>query len=327
MSNSSGEGTNQGQDVATTTIEAQADAFGLSGVTTLDGGTTTSHHALPSSAAPPPPQPSRAQKLLAEDVWREERKRVEAALNELISLSFKGDENSTATAISTEIDEVGGAAILVGVMKKWQAHSRIQSLLCQLLINLTSTVSCLPFTELWFGVGGLDIVVDSMKRFPFIHKLQCNACGLLANVVMTTKWHADHLVNKLVGHEMVISAMIRFPYAARLQHYACTVLQTVSQWDGFKKAIVKAGGDLALVNAIKNNTNESEHHVKELQKSARQTFIYLKCCLACHEKLSRNALYCSKCNNAPYCSKECQRKDWKRHKQTDCVNDEALPAS
>ena len=238
-------------------------------------------------------------------------------MNELVELtSIVGGYNSQSITNSIAIDRAGGAAILVGVMKNWPANSDIQSLVCHLLANITSNHSA--FEESLMGAGGLDAVATTMKRFPFVQNLQSNACIVLG-CMTTNKDYADHLVNKLEAHLLVITAMNRFPYASSLQHAASWVLCNLSHWDEFKAAIVKAEGDHALVNAIKNITctDESADHVKLIHKSARLALLRLNRCLGCHKKLKK-AMYCSRCNKATYCSKECQRKDWKIHKHTEC---------
>ena len=40
------------------------------------------------------------------------------------------------------------------------------------------------------------------------------------------------------------------------------------------------------------------------------------CCLGCHQPVAKIKL-CSRCKTAVYCSAECQRKHWPKHKR-DC---------
>ena len=69
----------------------------------------------------------------------------------------------------------------------------------------------------------------------------------------TTEHYADHFVYKLEARLLlVITAMNRFPYASYT--LLVPVLCNLSHWDEFEAAIVKAEGDHALVNAIKNIT-------------------------------------------------------------------------
>ena len=42
---------------------------------------------------------------------------------------------------------------------------------------------------------------------------------------------------------------------------------------------------------------------------------FVRCCSHC-EKFSEDLKRCSRCRQANYCSSECQRNDWKRHKLT-----------
>lgn len=65
--------------------------------------------------------------------------------------------------------------------------------------------------------------------------------------------------------------------------------------------------------AIAKDSTSNLDAAEKLLKDAKES---LDICLVCSEKSTSS---CGKCKKARYCSKECQRKDWPRHKKIECI--------
>ena len=64
--------------------------------------------------------------------------------------------------------------------------------------------------------------------------------------------------------------------------------------------------------------------LKELQRAARKKVAKVGLCFGCHKRFPRSQLHvCTGCQLAHYCSKECQRANWSRHKEY-CGNPEVM---
>ncbi|EJK69226.1 hypothetical protein THAOC_09534 [Thalassiosira oceanica] len=64
--------------------------------------------------------------------------------------------------------------------------------------------------------------------------------------------------------------------------------------------------------------------LKELHRAVRKKVVKVGACYGCRKQVPRSELFiCTGCNYAVYCSKECQRADWSRHKKY-CGNPELM---
>ena len=58
--------------------------------------------------------------------------------------------------------------------------------------------------------------------------------------------------------------------------------------------------------------------LKKLYSAARKKVAKMGACCGCHKRFPVSQLYvCTGCNHNVYCSRECQRGDWSRHKEVD----------
>ena len=65
--------------------------------------------------------------------------------------------------------------------------------------------------------------------------------------------------------------------------------------------------------------------LKKLNSATREKVPKVGICFGCSKKFPRSELYvCVGCMIAEYCSGECQRADWSRHKTRDCGHPEVM---
>jgi len=86
---------------------------------------------------------------------------------------------------------------------------------------------------------------------------------------------------------------------------------SVPEWDKVAKYAVRA----AISPCFSAPMFESGHEIEDLKKEDQES--KAKTCAACHRDKAVNGaglLTCSRCHTAKYCSRECQRADWNKHK-------------
>jgi hypothetical protein len=167
------------------------------------------------------------------DLWSTDRNIVEPALKKLSDLCT---EKKTTDAANNRkaFQLIKGYAIIVEVMNLWHKDRKLQYLCCLVILNVAEGEPD------HVGTGVIDAVVAAMKAFPTFFPVQLCGCGALTSLCRSSKQNAHHLVNNLQGIETIMSAMQRYPKASNLQVWARWCLQSIHQWEDFRKAFLDA---------------------------------------------------------------------------------------
>ena len=170
---------------------------------------------------------------------------------------------------------------------------------------------------------GVDSVVDfycfqPLTRFPEVAEVESErslATNLLLRFVRNIfvhnagaegeKWFQQHPQN-----EIMICCMIS----------VLEQLETCSDWGAVRRKANKRGFELAGGNrrdVVKFVAKRLPCTcLKELHRAARKKLVKEGVCRGCNMKFPRSELFiCTGCTLTLYCSRECQRTDWSRHKK------------
>lgn len=115
---------------------------------------------------------------------------------------------------------LGGHAILVTVMKKWETHQVIQYRLVASFADFTyhynNAQNDLNIFSALVQIGGMDLVVGAMSRFATIEAFQYICMLSVGNLctdvgrIECKQDRAKHFVNQLQGVNLICDAMKRF---------------------------------------------------------------------------------------------------------------------
>jgi len=220
---------------------------------------------------PPPPDDSKLtpiQQIIWVELWKDDSNAVEEALRELHDLSDGNNPGNTANA--ELVFRTGGPTTIVGAMRKWHGVPAIQVAGCRALCNIAHFYN--GFAMAGKETGAIDAVVWAMGNYPNDCSIQLDGIGSLTNFVRITA-NSEYFVKELDGVKLVVAAMKSFKDMAQLQKNASSaLLQLLLSYneDGCTKAIVKAGGRKALLEAVETHDDETTEHVKDLQRKARE---------------------------------------------------------
>ena len=102
------------------------------------------------------------------------------------------------------------------------------------------------------AAGGTQAIRDSMNAFPNDPEIQEFACSALWYLAAT-----DDSAVASAGLSEVPKAMQALPMATKVQQNACGLLRSLAENDAICAGIVRAGGVLAILTAMRNHTNAS----------------------------------------------------------------------
>lgn len=189
------------------------------------------------------------------ELWATDRNMVEPALKRLSDLcTEKKTPLVDAVNNRTAFQLIKGYAIIVEVMNLWRKDRKIQYLCCLVILNVADggggggggtaageNQQDPPPADVGSTAGVVEAVVTAMQAFPAFFPVQLCGCGALTSLCRTSKENAHHLVQKnLNGIETIMSAIQRYPRATNLQVWARWCLQSILQWEDFRKAFLDA---------------------------------------------------------------------------------------
>jgi hypothetical protein len=180
------------------------------------------------------------------ELWATDRNMVEPALKRLSDLcTEKKTPLVDAVKNRTAFQLIKGYAIIVEVMNLWKKDRKIQYLCCLVILNVadggTAGENHQDHPPADVGTGVVEAVVTAMQAFPAFFPVQLCGCGALTSLCRNSKQNAQHLVQKnLNGIETIMSAIQRYPHATNLQVWARWCLQSILQWEDFRKAFLDA---------------------------------------------------------------------------------------
>jgi hypothetical protein len=183
------------------------------------------------------------------ELWATDRNMVEPALKRLSDLcTEKKTPLVDAVNNRTAFQLIKGYAIIVEIMNLWRKDRKIQYLCCLVILNVADGGGTAvgenhhqdhPPADV--GTGVVEAVVTAMQSFPAFFPVQLCGCGALTSLCRNSKQHAHQLVQKnLMGIETIMSAIQRYPQATNLQVWARWCLQSILQWEDFRKAFLDA---------------------------------------------------------------------------------------
>jgi hypothetical protein len=181
------------------------------------------------------------------ELWTTDRNMVEPALKRLSDLcTEKKTPREDAVNNRMAFQLIKGYAIIVEVMNLWRKDRKIQYLCCLVILNVADGGGTAgedhqdpPPADV--GTGVVEAVVTAMQAFPAFFPVQLCGCGALTSLCRSSKQNAHQLVQKnLMGIETIMSAIQRYPHATNLQVWARWCLQSILQWEDFRKAFLDA---------------------------------------------------------------------------------------
>ena len=135
-------------------------------------------------------------------------------------------------------------------------------------------------------------------------------------------------VRSVFLHDSVAEGENWFHGRARNEVMICIMINLLGLVETYSDPIaVRRRGDEVKIRLAGGNRRDLVKFVakrlpcsclKKLHSAARKKVAKMGICFGCHKKFPRSQLYvCTGCNHNVYCSRECQRGDWSRHKEVD----------
>ena len=207
--------------------------------------------------------------LFGGDLLSDDEDKVIQATIHLKGLLRAGNE----TANALQFVALGGHALLVTVMKKWETHPVIQYRLCASMADFTynflNSKNDINIFSALVQMGTMDLVVGAMARFAHVENFQYTCMLIIGNLCTDCgrackKVHAELFVHHLQGIKFICKAMRQFPKNGIIQQTGTWLLEALCCVGMAKVPEMKGEALAAVALAVQAFPGN-----KELSKDAR----------------------------------------------------------
>jgi hypothetical protein len=168
-------------------------------------------------------------KLIAVDLWSDDKKIVEEAFSQLADLCCN---NENVKENRTNILRTGGASSIVGAMRRWYMVPEIQAQGCRALAN--ASIGSDSFRRLANEVGAFVVIVCAMENYPNHCFLQYMGCIVLMNLCAGIKDHGATAVDTMKGYGVIIAKLKKFSDEDVLLKWARYAVSTFRRLEGLQ---------------------------------------------------------------------------------------------
>ena len=191
---------------------------------------------------------------------------------------------------------------------------------------VVSFMNCLASEGLFNGAtdftgNPIDLCLQPLSRFPEVAEEESErslAIDLLLRFIRNT-----------FVHDALVEGEKWFHYRALNEVMICIMIKVLELVETYsipidvRRRVAKIGNRLGGSNNCRDVVKFVSKRLpcsclKKLHRAARKKVVKMGQCFGCDKTFPRSQLYvCTGCNHNVYCSRECQRGDWSRHKEVD----------
>ena len=209
-------------------------------------------------------------KLLLSDVWSGNEQIVECSLK-LINICLERDPSAARAMVP-----VGGHSVMLGIMKKWRSHAKIQAHACHFLGKCCASPNNKAFADAALKYGAFQKLNRALLKFPKYLMVQTAACQAIEQMLLVCTDHKT--VVEGINVVLIVAAMQTFGVTAPLQKAGAGILHQLTTTNDdpvIARTIITTGGLEVLSAAYHHfsDTNDVDHCA--IRDRCRATIPYL----------------------------------------------------